>query len=459
MPPVARLPSDLGQCHSCQDVLPVQNLKSNSEGAHFCFQCFEYLYCQCRQCGKALARHNGEVVISDAGTILCSTCYDANFVVCDACNLELQPLDAYKHEGAYFCQDCNERRFFTCESCSEDFNRFTRLRIPGSIRKYFCVDCFSEQCVHCDSCGEVLWRDASRQVNGRTYCDACSQSCSEWGLGEFCPKNSTYELMGSTRKFGVELETSQCPNHTTLREKIIWECKHDCSIDGMEFVTPILWGDEGLQIIDDFCDDAKCLRFKVDRSCGYHAHFDIRNESEDGLKAIAYAYRKTYKLWNALVPSSRSDNRYCGTPDYTCEDICQEEFVDYFVGKRDRFEFVNWRAFLVHGSLEVRLYQGTLDAVEICNWVRLHARFIDFVSGLTFEQIDKMFGSSDHDVCTQFASLANIIGSELADYWIGKSQANGKCVRELVDEPIASQIPVLTTCSLYLNPSHIFHGL
>jgi hypothetical protein len=242
-------------------------------------------------------------------------------------------------------------------------------------------------------------------------------------MGDFSAPEVHYNLVGSTRRFGVELETSRCPNHRDLNGQTIWECKRDCSIEGMEFISPILYGDEGLAEIESFCQIAQNKRFAVNSSCGYHVHLDASNESEDSLKAIAYAYRRTYALWCALVPDSRSDNRMCGAPDYDCDEIVAETTFDYFVGRRDRFEFVNWRAYLVHGSIEVRLYQGTLDATEICNWIKIHARFIDVVSRRTFEEIDAMFSGSME---AQYGALTAIIGSDLSAYWFNKSQGYGK---------------------------------
>jgi hypothetical protein len=244
-------------------------------------------------------------------------------------------------------------------------------------------------------------------------------------MGSFTVSDSHYDRIGSRRRFGVELETYRCPDHNVLNGHTIWECKHDCSIEGMEFVSPILYGDEGLEEIERFCQRAEELHFEVSRQCGYHAHFDVSTESTDSLKAIAYAYRRTYEVWCSLVPNSRSDNRYCGSPDYESSDITHEDF-DYFVGKRDRFEFVNWRAYLVHGSVEVRLYQGSLDAEEICNWLILHARFIDFVKDKSFSELDSLFHNTPRE---DFVAIAEIIGPELAEYWIRKSEEWHKSLR------------------------------
>jgi hypothetical protein len=190
-------------------------------------------------------------------------------------------------------------------------------------------------------------------------------------------------------------------------------------------VSPILYGDQGLMEILAFCTIAKQKRWSVDRYCGYHAHFNVSNESWDSLKSIAYAYRLTYEMWCCLVPERRASNPYCGAPDYALEDVGRINNAsdwEYFVGARDRFEFVNWRAYLVHGSFEVRSHEGTLNGPVVCNWIKLHARFIDCVSAMSIDEIDDRFSGT---VETQFAAIKEFIGEELFEIYAGLSDEYG----------------------------------
>jgi hypothetical protein len=105
----------------------------------------------------------------------------------------------------------------------------------------------------------------------------------------------------------------------------------------------------------------------------------------------------------------------CGSPQFSAVDVRVAEHIEDFVESRDRFEFVNWRAYLRHGSIEIRLYQGSLKAREICNWVALHARFVDAAKDLTFDEIDKRIGSITR---TNWRGLVELIGDpDLLDYW------------------------------------------
>jgi hypothetical protein len=161
----------------------------------------------------------------------------------------------------------------------------------------------------------------------------------------------------------------------------------------------------------------------VDRSCGLHIHLDLADDSPEECLRIAYAYRKTYPLWKKFVTRNRADNSMCGSPQYSCMDIRTFEHIEDFAEERDRFEYVNWRAFIRYGSFEIRLYHGTLNAREICNWVALHARFMDAVKGMTFEELDAKLGAITR---TSWRCLCDLIGDpDLLDYWRRKAQRQG----------------------------------
>lgn len=120
-------------------------------------------------------------------------------------------------------------------------------------------------------------------------------------------------------------------------------------------------------------------------------------------------------LWKKFVTRSRSENSMCGTPQYSCNDVRRAEHFEDLAEVADRFEFLNLRAYLCHGSFEIRLYHGSLNAREICNWVAIHARFIDAVKDMTFDDIDTTFG---HTVATVWRGIVDVIGDpKLLDYW------------------------------------------
>jgi len=343
---------------------------------------------------------------------------------CHSClNNIAAPLRGHSFEGVFYCPECFDRRFFNCTIC-EAMGRHNYMHTDPNGAP-LCSICFNTYFIVCSDCGNTISNDEAQTIFNEVYYPECARRVNEWPEKDFPMENLHFDTIPSRRGYGVELETSTCEGFQELNGNTIWGCHKDVSIEGMEFVSPVLYGDEGFTEIAKFCKFARRKGFRVNRNCGYHVHFDMRNETEDSLKAIAYAYAITYPLWCALVPNNRSDNAYCGGLDYNPEEILKEDW-EYFVGKRDRFEYINWRAYLVHGSMEIRLYQGTLDATEICNWIKTHAIFIDTVKNMSFNEIKAMFSDNVYQL---FKALTNIIGNDLADYWAEKAHSHGKNIR------------------------------
>lgn len=98
----------------------------------------------------------------------------------------------------------------------------------------------------------------------------------------------------------------------------------------------------------------------------------------------------------------------CGSPRYTLDDIRAAKCWEYFVGARDRFEYVNWRAYFKHGTFEIRLGEPTLEGAEIANWVSTHGLFIERVKNMTFDEIDAAFGDGSSST-RAFSFCANFV--------------------------------------------------
>jgi hypothetical protein len=196
-------------------------------------------------------------------------------------------------------------------------------------------------------------------------------------------------------------------------------CKTDCSIGGREFDSPILYGDAGFEEIEALLDYAADHNWAVDRYCGCHTHYDMRDETNEELFRIAYAYAKTYRFWAACVSFERADNSYCEPPSYTCSDVCtgfdRGEGFRSFGLSYERYDYVNLNAYSSHGTFEVRLLEGTVDAKTICNWVAIHARFMDYVKNHSFDDLDLILSGDPHHV---LSALVDIVGDGDLMAWL-----------------------------------------
>jgi hypothetical protein len=178
----------------------------------------------------------------------------------------------------------------------------------------------------------------------------------------------------------------------------------------MEFVSPILSGDRGFDEVKAFCKSAKELGFTVDGDCGFHLHLDMRPTSTNQRKSIAYAYRLTYPIWASLVNQYRAhDCNFCRGPEYTAADLARASNFTAWCERRSRYEFINLAAYYKHQTFEVRGYQGTLNPVEICNWIEAH---LCFVAAVKNTSLPSLLAS-----LTGWLALKKILGPDLARYY------------------------------------------
>ena len=306
----------------------------------------------------------------------------------------------------------------------EVFNRcaICGSRLSGGLDllngQHVCEHCLSLTFV-CDCChGRDFTYNRRRHL--QTYvCVECYQTSTTWMQSQFQAETS-YVKTRSKRCFGVELETTRCDSYMNLKDKTLFGAKYDCSVGGMEFVSPILFGDAGLDVVQEFCDLAESNNFLVGDDCGYHLHLDMGAESEIALKSVAYAYLKTDSLWRLLVTEDRAKNcGYCRKPSYIrrhIQDIDPGAFADFCEGT-DRYSLCNLQAYTKFGTYEIRLHQGTIHGMEVCNWIKAHLAFVDWAVNRTLDDIDSAFDGSEAD---KWESLKAIIGDINLNRYYGR---------------------------------------
>lgn len=270
---------------------------------------------------------------------------------------------------------------------------------------------------YCPFCHRVLTNYHTGQINGRTVCTSCYEDLATWLARSHRFTENTYTL-GSKRKFGIEIETATCPNYRDLYGNTLWGAKYDCSISGMEFVSPILEGDDGLHTVDQLCGFARLNHWKIDDDCGLHIHLDMRDEKRAALKSIAYAYVVTSDLWATFVEPYRADNySMCCRTSLTRERLEDARRFTYLARSINRFEWFNIAAYARHGTIEIRLHEGSLNIRAIRYWVMAHLRFVDAVKDKTFDEIDTMFKDN------AWATLRRCWGSPLLARYYGRKRA------------------------------------
>lgn len=167
-----------------------------------------------------------------------------------------------------------------------------------------------------------------------------------------------------------------------------WKVVPDGSLNaGAEIVSPIL----NASRLNEGAKVAKILTkagARVTSSTGYHIHigYDAFRPAGDGvtghdnLSRFVLNYYAVHHAFGALVAPSRLQNRrFCRVLDREAAEGEAQWVRDGNLGSRhgDRYQSLNLEALTRHGTVEVRLHQGTLNGVKAVAWVQLMTALIN----------------------------------------------------------------------------------
>ncbi len=386
-----------------------------------CTNCADKLdFAACYGCAKS-CKTDGMIGIN--GTWYCDDCAtQAGMSPCSDCDEWVDVDDMVDCSGTHYCEDCARHKGWdTCAECDEWLNPDAQYASPSGAAH--CEECFHITCSLCDGCGEVGYNHDMHAAGNGFYCDSCETEVDDFEPGGFRNRSGRTTELGSERCFGLELETEDCDNYHCLEDLTAWGAKNDSTVNGKEFYSDILDGDEGLKAIADLAEVAEQNNWQVDEDCGYHLHIDMRRENDDSLKAAAFAYRATAEVWHSFVDSGRHNNGYSHKARWNCNDLAGysgsfQQFVYDTISSR--YEWLNLQAYARFSTFEVRLHHGSLDEKEICNWVKAHARFTDWATTLGFEAVkEKLSGKLIRE---KFDIIANEAWNDttLRDYYAAK---------------------------------------
>jgi len=323
--------------------------------------------------------------------------------------------------------------FPNCQACGSEVPAEQLIAAPDATQ--LCRACHDTRFFECAGCGHTVRLDAvayTDEYDGDNYCCDCAPNNedddeAEWDQGRQVV-GTTFDRVGSRRKFGVELEISSCTKHAGLRGNTVFGVKYDGSLSsGKEFVSPILQGDEGLEAVDNLCDYGKANDWTVDSSCGYHVHVDCGDLMDNQLKSVALAYALTADLWGRFVTKKRQQNRYCEKLPYSPEEIRNVNFRTILDMTEDRYHWLNWHAYSRHRTVEVRLHSGTTNGTKVVNWVKIHTRFVDAIANMPDTEVWNTFAGKTAE--EQFDALMRLAGDDdLRRYYARRAEKHGRPV-------------------------------
>jgi len=238
------------------------------------------------------------------------------------------------------------------------------------------------------------------------YCE-CTRECDQDCAYNCTPSYNCDECIVNNwdESFGEAPECGECAENNEYPSYDCEDCSQDrwcdeCCADhcdrgsgggssGMELVSPILVGREGLEQVYEMLNSLEALECRVDSSCGLHVHLDaggISHASMKNLAALSLLYEPTI---DGILPASRRNNCNCKT-------MCSSRYgqnsgatrLERLVFKfdqveasrvtheiisiwNDRYIKVNFEAVHDHGTVEFRQHGGTLNATKTLHWLIL----------------------------------------------------------------------------------------
>lgn len=189
---------------------------------------------------------------------------------------------------------------------------------------------------------------------------------------------------------GVGYYGRTTPNQR-LANTTVWEVKTDGSVSGMglELVSHILKGDDGMAELKAVCDALAFVDAKVDRSCGVHVHWGKKGFSLAAEAQLINLYNANAIALSAMLPSSRAgDNGSYGVFNYTSDLVRKTDAAnDRQLESASDPSGMNARRtgnsgryainFSPRYTVEFRQHGGTTDFVKVSNWVYLTQAFMN----------------------------------------------------------------------------------
>ena len=216
-------------------------------------------------------------------------------------------------------------------------------------------------------------------------------------------------MFNEERTFGVEIEFignaqkveramrneglacySESYNHTT---KSHWKIVTDSSVhatgnqmgNGLELVSPILKGQNGMNQLEKACKALEAAGAKVNKTCGLHVHHDARDFTSATFVNLLLIYGRFEEAIDSLVSPSRrgNQNTYCGSIqmlNYSHEEIKEmAQLTPRQICNRigTRYIKLNFQSYITHGTVEFRQHQGTIEFEKMYNWILLTQAMVE----------------------------------------------------------------------------------
>jgi hypothetical protein len=205
------------------------------------------------------------------------------------------------------------------------------------------------------------------------------------------------EIARALQAEGINAADESYNHRTTTWWKVITD-----SSCGLEVVSPILSGEQGLNELKTVCEVLTRIGCQVDKQCGVHVHIGANALGVSKVKSVVKRWLSNESNLDTIQPRSRrgSSNIYCQPLSVTMRthliDNCFT-IEDLANIQSTRYSKLNLRSYLTHRTIEFRHHAGSTDATKITNWVKF---LLDFCTTATPEtatatEFDNLFANNN----------------------------------------------------------------
>jgi len=205
------------------------------------------------------------------------------------------------------------------------------------------------------------------------------------------------QLANALMSAGIDAQDAGYTHRTTSYWKLVTDgsiqASRECP-NGIEVVSPILKGTDGLEQLRKVMNALVASGCKVNASCGLHVHCGAGGASVQQLKNVAMMFLRHERSFDAILPRSRRANncRWAASPLHilglqSATEISERvaeriqaarttrEIGSIMNSGDSRYNKINFQSLATHGTVEFRQHSATIDADKSANWVRLLTGF------------------------------------------------------------------------------------
>jgi hypothetical protein len=227
--------------------------------------------------------------------------------------------------------------------------------------------------------------------------------------------------------------------HKRLIEKVVKKWGGNIVYDGtlpeggFEINTAPAGGDLYVRQVTDICNNLMKAGGTVSGHCGLHVHLDARDFNYNDIGRLIKVYAAIEPTLFSMVPTSRRTNKYsikCGEKlEFALKNsnlshiqlkesivraiYSSPDSISYRTEKRGaghgtgRYYALNLHSWFYRGTIECRLFDGTIDKNEIIDWGVLWAKILDFSLHSSDDEISKTMSKDN-----SYNSLIHIVKND-----------------------------------------------